>query len=282
VSDENGSEFPELPKHILEQLDENHLQKYEELKQKYKSWSQEPPRDELLELTSKLQRANLALDSDPENPRAAVIQALQAVVEFLHGDLVMEKLIIKPYLYRDPSECSRPLELLTEELTQLRNVPSGMILPPFNAGHGGVYRRRIINTLKGEAAFAVEQLVRTNMTRRAAAEKILAVLKRHGFDHHGVRRDDEEEGFLRTINRYKKRRKVGEVANDDEDDSDAAKRYRALCAENEAAEPWDEENVIWWLIWRLYSYGFVERIQRRVVDVGSGRRKQALGLPRRR
>jgi hypothetical protein len=73
------------------------------------------------------------------------------------------------------------------------------------------------------------------------------VLKWHGFDYHGVRRDDEVEGFLRTIKRYKK------------EDSPAAKHYRSLCSVNESAEP-DDYAVFSYLIARLYEHGFVERI----------------------
>jgi hypothetical protein len=203
----------------------------------WKSVAQEES-DDLDEMMIKLKIADRALQLDPENPRAAALEALRVVIQFLHA---------RPANHM--GGFSRPLELLVHELSQLGAAPPGMILPPYNGGSGGVNRRRVINTLKGHAAFAVELLVRTKMTRKDAAAEILAVLERHGFDH-GVRRKNKAEGFLRTIDRYE----------DKTADSVAAKCYKMLCAENKSSEPWERYNIIGWLVMGLQRHGFIERL----------------------
>jgi hypothetical protein len=160
----------------------------------------------LVALFDKLARADDALSLNPDTPRAPVLDALRAVIEFAAAN---------------PNNVNgrftRPLELLWVEVSAAGHAPARSILPTVGGGSGGVNRRRVAHHVKASAAFAVEQLHQSGLTVAAAAGEVAGVLIDYGFPF-GANRADSAAAVKAW------RRDYPRAA------SPAAKHYRDLAA----------------------------------------------------
>jgi hypothetical protein len=124
------------------------------------------------ELQTLLRRLDIADENfDRGEPRAAILESLSAVVEFLQSLRVICN-----------ARFWRPVELLRTELEGYPAAPPGRVLPIVNGGSGGLNSQRRNQRVKAAAACAVEFLhVYGGLSVPAAEAEVASMLTERSF-----------------------------------------------------------------------------------------------------